>query len=211
MVLGGLALVIAAIAGIFLWTNVGMPQPLPVIGQISQFNLTNQNSERISLTNYLGKVWVADIIFTRCGGPCPVMTHQLASLQTSLSAENAIHFVTLTSDPQYDTPTILQRYAVRFNADSNRWDFLTGPKPEIQRLAVNDFKFVALEKKPEEQKDAQDLFIHSTWFVLVDKQGRVRGWHDSEGRLHAYFDSEDPAAQSQILIAIKQLLHEPAP
>lgn len=210
VVLGGLALVIAAIAAVFAWTEFVPHKSLPIIGQISQFNLTNQNAAPVSLDALRGKVWVADVIFTRCAGPCPTMTHHLAELQSAIPASDPVRFVTLTSDPEYDTPAILKRYAARFNADTNRWFFLTGPKPEIRRLAVNDFKFVVVENKPEEQKNPEDLFIHSTWFVLVDQRGRVRGWNDSEGRLHAYFDSEDPAARTELLAAIKQLLREPS-
>ncbi len=77
---------------------------------------------------------------------------------------------------------------------------------------MNDFKFVVVEKKPEERSVPDDLFIHSTWFVLVDQQGRVRGWTDDDGSLHAYFDSDRPGdAQPEILSAIKPLLHEPPP
>jgi protein SCO1/2 len=208
LVWGGLVLIIAAIGGVFAWTKLAGGKSLPVIGQISDFNLTNQNNEAVSLASLRGKVWVADVIFTRCAGPCPTMTRHLAELQAALPAGESVRLVTLTSDPEYDTPTVLNRYAARFGADSNRWDFLTGPKPEIRRLAINDFKFVVVEKKPEEQTAVADLFIHSTWFVLVDQRGRVRGWTDAEGRLHAYFDSEDPSARTEILSSIKQLLRE---
>jgi len=210
LVWGGLIFIIAAIGGIFALSKMIGGKPLPVIGQLSAFTLTNQNGEPVSLSSLGGKVWVADIIFTRCAGPCPTMTHHLAELQAALPPNESVRLVTLTSDPEYDTPPVLKRYAARFGADSNRWDFLTGPKPEIRRLAINDFKFVVVDVKPEEQKNAEDLFIHSTWFVLVDQRGQVRGWTDSEGRLHAYFDSEDPSARTEILSAIKQLLREPA-
>lgn len=186
-------------------------RPLPVIGQISDFALTNQNNQPISLSNLRGKVWVADAIFTRCAGPCPIMTRHLAELQAALPVNESVRLVTLTSDPEYDTSAVLNRYAARFGADSNRWDFLTGTKPEIQKLAVNDFKFVVVEKKPDEQTNSADLFIHSTWFVLVDQQGRVRGWTDDQGQLHAYFDSDDAAARTELLSSIKQLLREPLP
>ena len=73
-----------------------------------------------------------------------------------------MRLVTFTSDPDYDTPPILKKYADRFGADSNRWWFLTGNKQEIRRLAVNDFKFVVVEKKPEDRSVPEDLFVHST-------------------------------------------------
>lgn len=208
LVWGGLIIIIAAIAGGFVWSKFSTKRPLPVIGQLSAFILTNQNNQPVSLESLRGKVWVADIIFTRCAGPCPVMTHEMAQLQGKLPTNAPVKLVTLTSDPEYDTPAVLRRYAARFNADTNRWDFLTGPKPKIRRLAINDFKFVVVEKKPGEQANPEDLFIHSTWFVLVDQRGRVRGWTDDQGQLHAYFDSTDPAALAQILPAVKQLLRE---
>lgn len=210
LVWGGLILIIAAIGGAFAWKKMAASKPLPVIGQISDFTLTNQNNQPVSLSSLRGKVWVADVIFTRCAGPCPIMTRHLAELQSALPVNEPIRLVTLTSDPEYDTPPILNRYAARFGADSNRWDFLTGPKPKIQGLAVNDFKFVVVEKKPGDQETPADLFIHSTWFVLVDQQGRVRGWTDSQGQLHAYFDSDDAAARSELLSSIRQLLREPS-
>jgi protein SCO1 len=208
LVWGGLVLIIAVIAGAFAWSKLHAGSPLPVIGQISDFTLTNQNNEPVSLASLHGRVWVADIIFTRCPGPCPTMTHHLAELQNILPAGSPVRLVTLTSDPEYDTAPVLKTYAARFGADSNRWSFLTGPKQEIRELAVNDFKFVVVEKKPEDRAIPNDLFIHSIWFVLVDQQGRVRGWTDGEGHLRAYFDSEDPATQSEILAAIKQLQDE---
>jgi protein SCO1 len=181
---------------------------LPVIGQISDFNLTNQDHQPVSLADLRGKVWVADIIFTRCPGPCPTMTHHLAELQAQLPPGVPVKFVTLTSDPEFDTPTVLKKYAERFNADSNLWVFLTGPRTDLRKLAVNDFKFVVVDKKPADREVPDDLFIHSIYYVIVDQQGRVRGWTDRDGSLHADYDSEDEAARAQIIPAIKQLLRE---
>jgi protein SCO1/2 len=119
-----------------------------------------------------------------------------------------VRLVTLTSDPDFDTPPVLKKYAERFGADSNRWIFLTGPRPDIRKLAVNDFKFVVVDKPAADRAIPNDLFIHSIFFVLVDQQGRVRGWTDRDGSLHAYYDSQDDAARAQIIPAINQLLRE---
>jgi len=211
LVWGGLGLIIAAIGLIFAWSQLASARPLPVIGQISDFNLTNQDNQTVTLASLRGKVWVADIIFTRCPGPCPTMTHHLAELQAALPPNQPVKLVTLTSDPEFDTVPVLKKYATRFGADSNRWSFLTGPKPEIRKLAVNDFKFVVVDKKPGERDVPDDLFIHSIYYVLVDQQGRVRGWTDESGSLHAYYDSEDTDARAKLLPAIKQLLEEKQP
>jgi protein SCO1/2 len=211
VVWGGLVLIMAVIGGAFAWTKLhDSGRPLPVICQIPAFNLTNQDNEPVTLASLRGQVWIADIIFTRCPGPCAKMTRELAKLQAALPGGEPVRLVSLTSDPDYDTPAKLKTYAGKFGADSNRWWFLTGNRKEIRSLAVNDFKFVVIEKAPEQREIPEDLFIHSTWFVLVDRQGRLRGWTDRDGRLHAKFDLEDADVQAQMLSAIKQLLKEPA-
>lgn len=212
LVWGGLIAIIVVIAGAFAWSKLRGPErPMPIIGQIPAFTLTNQNNEPVSPAKLRGQVWVADIIFTRCPGPCAKMTRELAKLQSALPAGAPVRLVSLTSDPDYDTPAKLKEYSAKFGTDSNRWWFLTGKKPEIRSLAVNDFKFVVLEKEPKDREVPDDLFIHSTWFVIVDKQGRLRGWTDKDGKVHAMFELEDPDVQSQMLAAIQQLSKEPSP
>src|SRR5271170_2006727 len=101
---------------------------LPVIGQIADFTLTNQDGKITTLADLTNHVWVADIIFTRCAGPCPRMTGQMKSLQDALPQSSEAKFVTLTTDPENDTPEVLKKYGERFNADFSRWNFLTGTK-----------------------------------------------------------------------------------
>jgi protein SCO1/2 len=210
LVWGGLILIIAVIGAAFVRSQMAAPDaPLPVIGQLPNFHLTNQNDETVSMAALRGKVWVADIIFSRCPGPCRTITSQFEIMQSSLPADQSVRLVTLTSDPDYDTPRVLKKFASQFNADTNRWWFLTGNKREIRSLAVNDFKFVVMEKPPGDRSVPDDLFIHSTWFALVDQQGRVRGWFDHSGREHAIFESDDPEAQAQLQAAIRQLLRQP--
>jgi len=180
-----------------------VPQ-LPVISQVADFTLTNQAGRVVTLADLRGRVWVADIIFTRCAGPCPRMTKQMEALQTALSQDSRAQLVTLTTDPGFDTPEVLKRYATRFNADSARWSFLTGTKLQIAAVAVDSLKLTAVEKKPEERTDADDLFIHSTIFVVVDKQGRLRGAFETDGE-----GLEWKNVQSAILAAVKQLEREP--
>jgi protein SCO1 len=154
---------------------------LPVIGPVAAFALTNQSGQAVTLANLRGKVWVADIIFSRCAGPCPRMTRQMASLQDALPQDNSVQLVSLTTDPEFDTPEVLAKYAARFNANPDRWQFLTGTKKEIVNLAIDSLKLTAVETKPEERADEADLFIHSTIFVVVDKQARLRGVFETGG------------------------------
>jgi protein SCO1 len=211
MLSGGLLAVAVLIAGIVAWSKFNAEdRPMPVLGQIPEFNLTNQNNEPVTLAGLRGQVWIADVIFTRCPGPCTKMSGALAKLQSALAAGERVHLVSLTSDPDYDTPVRLKDYAGKFGADANRWWLLTGNKQEIRGLEVKDFKFAMVEKPAAERQIPDDLFIHSTSFMLVDRQGRLRGWTDNEGQLHAKFDLDDDNAQSEMLSAIKRLLKEPA-
>jgi protein SCO1/2 len=209
IVLGGLALIIVAVCGAFGWSKLtGHSIPLPVIGQLSDFNLMDQDGRPVTLTDLSGKVWIADVIFTRCPGPCARMTRHLAELQGALPTNQPVRLVTLTSDPDYDTPPILKRYANNFGADPKLWTFLTGPKQAIRRIEVNDFKFVVVDKAPDQRTIPDDLFIHSTWFVLVDQRGGIRGWMDAQGGVHAYYDSEDANDRQRLLASVSQLLAE---
>lgn len=176
-------------------------ETLPVISQLPDFQLTNQLGAPVSLENYRGQIWLADIIFTRCPGPCPVMTQTMAGLTKSLPGEPPIRLVTLTTDPEHDTPERLREYAKLLGADTNRWDFLTGDPAVIGRLATEGMKLAAVEKTPDDRASAVDLFIHSTSFVLIDARGQMR----------AAFNSTDPQLPAKLQAAIQKLQNEKLP
>jgi protein SCO1/2 len=208
LVWGGLALV-----GLTLVLAFGLAQfkshsdagrPLPVYGQIADFSLTNQNGRAVSLADLRGQVWVADIIFTRCPGPCLKMTKQMKALQDALPSGDQAKLVTLTTDADFDTPPVLKTYAERFQADPQRWMFLTGTKQEVAKLAIDSFKLSAIEKKPEERESPQDLFVHSTIFVIADRQGQLRGVFETTGE-----GIEPERVKEQILEAVGRLEREP--
>jgi protein SCO1/2 len=126
------------------------------------------------------------------------MTEEMSKLQDAIPANAALTFVTLTTDPAYDTPAILKKYGEKFHADFSRWMFLTGSKSEIANLATNSLKLAALEKDPSDRESANDLFIHSTIFVLVDKTGTMR----------SVYESLEPGFQEKIRADIESLLRE---
>ena len=150
-------------------------QELSVISQLTDFKLTNQLDRPVGLARFANKVWFADIIFTRCPGPCPVMTRRMAELQAHFADEPDVAFATLTTDPGHDSPGIMQRFADRHGANNERWQFLTGDKSAIVRLAVDEMKLIVREKPTGEQTTPEDLFIHATLFVVIDRQGHLRG------------------------------------
>lgn len=186
---------------------------LPVYGQVSDFRLTNNLGQSVSLNDYLGKVWLADIIFTRCPGPCARMTSKLREIQSVLPVRDDLKLISITTDPSHDTPDVLDRYAKRYEAESSRWHFLTGVKRDILALAVDQLKLTALEKDSDVRETPDDLFIHSTNLVLIDRQGRLRasfvllGYDSPDGPAQ---DGSDQwtATRQAILAAVDQLLRE---
>jgi len=171
---------------------------LPHLGQVQPFQLTNQLGQTTALRDLQGKVWVGDIIFTRCGGPCPKMTEEMSKLEKTLPPDSSLRFVTLTTDPENDTPSLLKSYGEKFGADFSRWIFLTGTKAEIKKLAVESWKLPAFEKDKSERESVNDLFVHSTYFVLIDKSGTMRG----------VYESLEPGFQEKIRADIQSLLKE---
>ncbi|MEY2466521.1 MAG: hypothetical protein QOD03_1042 [Verrucomicrobiota bacterium] len=204
----GLLLLVMTLALAFLLADLksrgALKARLPVLGQVADFNLTNQNNVAVTLGDLRGQVWAADIIFTRCPGPCARMTRQMKELETALPPESRAKLISLTTDPEFDTPAVLTMYATRFSAETNRWTFLTGTKKEIGHLAIDSLKLSMVEKKPEERASDDDLFIHSTYIVLVDKHGQLRAVYHTDGE-----QADWTKSKQNILNAIKQLEHEP--
>lgn len=195
IVWGALILTVLAIAGAFIYKRLQTaPVSLPIIGPVGEFALTNQHGKTVSAADLRGKVWIANIVFTRCAGPCPLMTKAMKEIQDS--TDPRVRLVTLTTDPDNDTPEVLKRYGEKFGVDFNRWSFLTGSKDQIARLAVNGLKLVAQEKPAAERESPADLFIHSTLFVIVDQAGNLR----------AAYELDDPNLKSKVLEATRSLL-----
>lgn len=155
---------------------------LPVIGPVADFTLTNQDGKVTTLADLTNQVWVADIIFTRCASSCPIMSQQMKSLQDALPSGSAAKLVTLTCDPDYDTPPIMKKYGEHYGANFQRWMFLTGTPRELSDLATGSLKLGATPVAPQDRTDPTDFFIHSTIFVVVDKQARLRGIFQTQGQ-----------------------------
>lgn len=160
---------------------------LPVLHTLGSLSLTNHLGEAVGLDSLRGKPWFAHIIFTRCPGPCARMTRQMGLLQSKIPGTSKARFVSISTDPEYDTPEVLQKYARKFNADTDSWSFLTGSKEEIFRVSTQELLLVLLEKEASQRESEEDLFLHSTLTVLVDPLGRIRGSYEmlEEGALDA--------------------------
>ena len=142
-------------------------EAMPPIGEIPAFRFTTQEGKSLTKEDLIGKVWVADFVFTRCNGPCPVMTSRMAELAKGLAKAKDVRVVSISVDPEHDTPAVLADYASRMDADPSRWIFLTGPKPEIDAFARKGmFQVLAYDDK--------GVPTHSTRFLVIDRAGRIR-------------------------------------
>lgn len=175
-----------------------LARQLPEIKRVAAFQLTDQAGSPLGNSNLLGKVWVANIIFTRCPGPCPRLTTYMGGLTKRDDLPLSTRFVTLTTDPDFDTPKVLQRYAEKNNADLSRWSFLTGPKTNLVDLAVNSLEFIAVEKDPAKRESPEDMFIHSTSFMIIDKRGNLR----------AKVETDEPKSEEKIVAIVRALTKE---
>ena len=174
------------------------PSSLPVLSEVGQFQLTNQFGIRVGREELEGYVWLVDVIFSRCPGQCHQLSLQMAELQGKLPKGLPIRLISLTADPEYDSPAVLLRYGGRYGAESNRWLFLTGPKREVYNLAMQGLKFSVVENEDARDATVDELFIHSASFALVDRQGRLR----------SMVQAEDPDAVPRILRELRALAEE---
>ena len=176
---------------------------LPVISHVADFTLTNQDNQITTLADLTNHVWIADIIFTRCAGPCPRLTLQMKSLSESLPKTSDAKLVTLTTDPEHDTPEVLKKYGARGNVDFSRWSFLTGVKREIAALGSGSLKLSSQPVRLEDQKSVADLFIHGTLLVVVDKHAQLRTYFETDGA------DWTNGVLPKILATVRELENEP--
>ncbi len=166
----------------------------PVLGQIPNFELTNQNNTQITWENsYRGSVLVVNFIFTSCPDVCPLLTQQMAKIQNRiLSAGATIKLLSISVDPENDRPHVLKDYGEKFGARFAIWSFLTGDLMQIYDVVVKGFK-VALDGQAfaaGDSKSRDDInydlmgITHGENFVIVDQLGQIRSYerarNDSE-------------------------------
>ena len=136
---------------------------------LPDFELIDQDGNTVMLGDLKGHVWVANFFFTSCPVQCPMMNMKMRQIQRALPDGAPARLVSITVDPDNDSPEVLADYAKSYRTRDNRWMFLTGDKQAIIDLARNGFKLPATD----------DPYVHSLRLVLVDRDGRIRGYFDS--------------------------------
>lgn len=169
----GLALVLALVA-----RSMRPRAPLPMLGQIPTFALTDQAGSPFTTDAMRGHVTVVDFIFTRCPSSCPRLTARMTALQGRLQSDKSdARLVSFSVDPDDDTPPVLAAYAAKAHADARRWTFVTGPYNDVAAAVVLGFKISTA--KITTGAGESDV-THGDWFVLVDRTGAIRGYYPTE-------------------------------
>jgi protein SCO1/2 len=148
-------------------------------GTVPDFVLLERSGESTTLADLRGAIWIADFIYTTCTDTCPLQTAEMAKLQEQLKNETRLRLVSISVDPETDTPIVLSHYAERYKADAKRWLFLTGAKDQISRLVEQGFRLSAASAGSGTEAG---VILHSPRFVLVDGEARIRGYYDSRDR-----------------------------
>jgi protein SCO1/2 len=146
-------------------------------GMVPDFALVERSGKKLQLADLRGKIWIADFIYTSCPDTCPLQTAEMARLEDEWKPFTDIELVSFSVDPGHDTTPVLAEYANRFHADPKRWLFATGDQGQITHLVQDGFRLTAASVP---NTAATDVIVHSSRFVLVDRQARIRGYYDSQ-------------------------------
>lgn len=149
--------------------------------QLANGTFTNQLGKKVSLDELRGRIIIADFFFTRCPSICPTLTRNMKGLQESLKMKDVtkridttfVQFLSFSVDPERDSVPVLKKYADKYGVNHDVWWMLTGPKKEIYDFALHEIKLPA-----QDGGTVDSLFIHTEKFVLIDKQGIIRGYYN---------------------------------
>lgn len=197
-----LGLAIAGAAGLVAWWTAprASRRSGPLLDrprQLVPFEFTDRTGRTVNREELRGHLLVVSFLFTSCSLSCRVVNERMAALQTALGDAPDVRLVSLTVDPRTDTPATLAKFAAQYRADTNRWLFLTGPKPELYRVIEESF----LARSRELETLIPGGFENLDRLLLVDRAGRVR----------QAFDGQKPSSVGDLLAAIDTLRAEPPP
>src|SRR5690606_28691816 len=178
-------------------------EKLLTIGKAPQYKLTSHTGEAFSSEQMKGKVHVIEFFFTTCPTICPIMNRNMREIEDKFFGNPNFGIVSITIDPETDTPEKLKEHAEDLGVKSSNWHFLTGERDDIYGLANRGFNLYVGENK-----DIDGNFEHSGFFALVDKNGNIRSRRDDYGNRIVYYEGIDPHGVTAIMQDITILLNE---
>lgn len=195
-------IILSAVFIIITREDVKKPERLPVIGannghHIQPFSFVNQEGDTITEEDVKGKIFVVEYFFTTCKGICPKMNENMSKVYQAFRGNEDVLILSHSVDPLKDTVGAMKAYSLRFDADPDQWMFLTGDKKELYDIARYSYLISASDDTA--TVDIQSDFIHTDRFVLVDKDGYIRG---------KFYKGTDIGEVNQLIGDIKKLLKE---
>jgi protein SCO1/2 len=151
---------------------------LPVLGRVPALALVDQDQRPFDAHRFDGQPTLVNFIFTSCPTICPTLTAKMRGLQAK-TAGTPIRLVSVSVDPETDTPEVLRGYGVKYGADFARWTFATGPREALEKAVVDGFKLELSRTRRSGEADIWDI-VHGEHFLLVDGEGRIRGYYRAE-------------------------------
>lgn len=190
------AITVACVAAVLISAcKKAQDDKLPVYGSMPVFTMQNQRGESFSAATLRGKVSIVNFMFTRCETVCPAFTMKMKGVQDRTAALGQdVQLVSISVDPEHDTPAKLATYAHRFGANPKRWSFLTGDPKLVKKTATEGLK-LALSRAGDTDSGVPNI-AHSERFVLVDEKLQIRG----------YYSSGDPASVDNLVRHVKRLI-----
>jgi protein SCO1/2 len=140
---------------------------------VPSFSFINQEGDTVTQALVQHKIYVADFFFVSCPTICPIMKREMLRVYQAYKGDTALYLLSHTIDPQHDTIALLKQFATDLGVEGQQWQFLTGQREKIYEMAEKGYYATALPDSTE-----PGGFVHSGGFILVDRQGRVRGIYD---------------------------------
>lgn len=140
---------------------------------VPPFSFINQEGDSVTQALVQNKIYVADFFFVSCPTICPIMKREMLRVYQAYKGDSSLYLLSHTIDPQHDTVALLKQFATDLGVDGRQWQFLTGEREKIYEMAEKGYYATALPDSTE-----PGGFVHSGGFILVDRQGRVRGIYD---------------------------------
>jgi protein SCO1 len=183
--------------------NTPANESLVKIGPAPKFALINQDNQKISNETYKDKVYVLEFFFSTCPSICPKMNLSMLAIENKFFGNPNFGIVSITINPENDTPKVLKSHRELLGVKSANWNFLTGDKTNILDLSNKGFNIYAGENSK-----VNGGFEHSGLFALIDKNGIIRCRKDNFGNPILYYDGLDKQGvwdiQQDIAILLKE-------
>jgi protein SCO1/2 len=148
---------------------------LPILNTVQNFYFIKQDSSKVSQQEVKNRVYVAEFFFTTCKGICPKMNKNMKAIYEKFKTDSNFLVISHTVNPDTDLLPILNHYADSLGASKENWWFVTGSKSDLYKAARESY---LLDDPKNNSKNIDEQFLHTQFFTLVDRQGRVRGVYD---------------------------------